>query len=938
MLIDRPQVVENSVIVNASIPFGTSFPSSANLGELFYLTTGSVGLYSYSGAAWVLGANATDLTTHVADTTLHLTSAENALIDAITVTAADINSIPSVTSRVTATEGDLDTHIADAVLHLSAAQNTFLDGLNLPSLTAAEVNFVNGATSNIQTQINAAVAINTTQTTDISNLQASLTSNVNNLQTQLNTHTADQTVHLTAAQNTLLDGLAGTLTATELNFVDGVTSNIQSQINTLSSSTTTSLNTKLNIDGTNAMTGNLSVGGNRVINVATPTTGSDAATKDYVDNFVQGLHWVGTTRTATTANITLSGLQTIDDIVLVTGDRVLVKNQTSTSANGIWLAASGAWSRATDYNTVTEINNSAVFVLSGTSTGKTTWVQLSTVATVNSDPITFTAFSGPVINSAGPGISLGANGMVSVLEGPGITFVSDGVAADVYSGGGLLLTTNGSTASTASTAQLALTNVGSAGTYRSVTTDAKGRVTAGTNPTTLAGYGITDGFSTSGGTLTGNLIGTAFRAAQGVPNNSDSSTNGYAFGGDGDTGMFGPGSGVGAGTIAFYTNNIERVRITHLGAITLDTVSVTGGEVTGDLLGNATTATTATEVVATAAANSSADLVYGTMASNDFFRIHIGGAANAGFAELATADDGTEPIYVRQYTGVFATIARTATLLDGSGNTSFPGTVSAPTFSGALSGNSSTTTLAVKASTLSQGGGTGTAMTFNWSGQAGQPTWLWGGNDGVNMYVYNPSNFNVNYAATSGTAAQTTSISSAVGSSYVWTGLQNFRSNNNTATGAQAGLTAYSDNGSGAIMSFLRSGNFAVNMGLDSDNVFRIGGWSASANRLQMDMSGNLTMAGDVTAFSDIRKKKDIEVIQSAGEKVAQLRGVTFTRLEDNQRSTGVIAQEVLAVLPEAVLEDGDGTLSVKYGNLVGLLIEAIKELQLEVAKLKNIQ
>lgn len=64
------------------------------------------------------------------------------------------------------------------------------------------------------------------------------------------------------------------------------------------------------------------------------------------------------------------------------------------------------------------------------------------------------------------------------------------------------------------------------------------------------------------------------------------------------------------------------------------------------------------------------------MADNDYFRIYVGGtASNSGYAEIATADDGNEPIYVRQYTGVFSTIKRTLTLLDGSGNTSFPGNI-----------------------------------------------------------------------------------------------------------------------------------------------------------------------------------------------------------------------------------------------------------------------
>jgi hypothetical protein len=75
------------------------------------------------------------------------------------------------------------------------------------------------------------------------------------------------------------------------------------------------------------------------------------------------------------------------------------------------------------------------------------------------------------------------------------------------------------------------------------------------------------------------------------------------------------------------------------------------------------------------------------MGDNDQWR--IGGAAtgsNAGYMEIATADDGNEPIYVRQYTGVFSTLIRTLTLLDASGNTSFPGVVSASRF------NSSATT------------------------------------------------------------------------------------------------------------------------------------------------------------------------------------------------------------------------------------------------------
>ena len=169
-------------------------------------------------------------------------------------------------------------------------------------------------------------------------------------------------------------------------------------------------------------------------------------------------------------------------------------------------------------------------------------------------------------------------------------------------------------------------------------------------------------------------------------------------------------------------------------------------------------------------------------------------------------------------------------------------------------------------------------------------------------------------------------------------GVMYFHANRNTTSDSPP-LQAYSTNGSGAIMSFHRGGYYAVNFGLDSDNVIRIGGWSASANRWQLDMSGNVTAAGNVTAYSDIRLKDNIELIENALQKVTQLNGVTFTRNDQDdktKRHTGVIAQEVEKVLPEAVSEDNQGIKNVAYGNMMGLMIEAIKELKAEIEELKS--
>ena len=100
-------------------------------------------------------------------------------------------------------------------------------------------------------------------------------------------------------------------------------------------------------------------------------------------------------------------------------------------------------------------------------------------------------------------------------------------------------------------------------------------------------------------------------------------------------------------------------------------------------------------------------------------------------------------------------------------------------------------------------------------------------------------------AATASNSSNTNSISNAVGGAYTWTGINYFRSNRNTSSDSPP-LQAFSDNGSGAIMSFHRGGYYAVNFGLDSDNVMRIGGWSAAANRWQLDMSGNNWTAGSM--------------------------------------------------------------------------------------------
>ena len=121
-------------------------------------------------------------------------------------------------------------------------------------------------------------------------------------------------------------------------------------------------------------------------------------------------------------------------------------------------------------------------------------------------------------------------------------------------------------------------------------------------------------------------------------------------------------------------------------------------------------------------------------------------------------------------------------------------------------------------------------------------------------------------------------------------------------------------------------------------NVIGGNGISVSANAVTMSGSytGSFTATGDITAYSDESLKTNIQTIDNALDRVEAVRGVTFDRIEDGSTSTGVVAQELLEVLPEAVHTDANGVHSVAYGNITGLLIEAVKELSAEVKELKN--
>ena len=199
--------------------------------------------------------------------------------------------------------------------------------------------------------------------------------------------------------------------------------------------------------------GAVSLNSQKITNLADPTADADAANKGYVDGVAQGLDVKDSVKATTTANITLSGTQTIDGIALSADDRVLVKNQNTASENGLYLCKASTWTRTDDLASGADASGAFVFVEQGTVNAENGFVCTSNKgsAVVGTNNLTFAQFSGAGQVIAGNGLDKSGNTLsVDLKSNGGLVIESTEIAVDLSASSitGTLAVSDGGTGST----------------------------------------------------------------------------------------------------------------------------------------------------------------------------------------------------------------------------------------------------------------------------------------------------------------------------------------------------------------------------------------------------------------------------------------------------------------------------------------------------------
>lgn len=241
-------------------------------------------------------------------------------------------------------------------------------------------------------------------------------------------------------------------------------------------------------DGSVTFTAAQSFGGFNITNVADPVNPQDGVNLRTAQALINGIAIKGSVHVVSIANVVLTGLQTIDGITLVAGDRVLLQAQTTASQNGIWVAASGSWTRPLDYAAAsTQKEGILVIVAEGTTYHDTKWLAITDgVITVDTSSTTWNQDLSGIIYTNGNGINL-VGSTFSVKTGNGVSFDGSNNVTLTLNGSSLNNSSSGIKIADGVAGQLMLANASNAATFTTMSGDV-----------TVTNAGVTTVSSTAG--------------------------------------------------------------------------------------------------------------------------------------------------------------------------------------------------------------------------------------------------------------------------------------------------------------------------------------------------------------------------------------------------------------------------------------------------------